>query len=104
VLILKIKKYFNILYSKKYLKKWKVFHGIDIDIDENTSMVLIWIIKYMTICSLIHQAIEVTRLLAAFILKYSLDGSNLKKKNWLKKVYIYILKNGDTDAQLKKKK
>jgi len=58
----------------------------------------------MTICSLIHQAIEVTRLLAAFILKYSLDGSNLKKKNWLKKVYIYILKNGDTDAQLKKKK
>jgi hypothetical protein len=44
----------------------------------------------MTICSLIHQAIEVTRLLAAFILKYSLDGSNLKKKNWLKKVYIYI--------------
>ena len=44
-------------------------------------MVLIWIIKYMTICSLIHQAIEVTRLLAAFILKYSLDGSNLKKKN-----------------------
>jgi hypothetical protein len=41
VLILKIKKYFNILYSKKYLKKWKVFHGIDIDIDENTSMVLI---------------------------------------------------------------
>ena len=60
----------------------------------------------MTICSLIHQAIEVTRLLAAFILKYSLDGSNLKKKNWLKKVYIYIyiLKNGDTDAQLKKTK
>ena len=59
----------------------------------------------MTICSLIHQAIEVTRLLAAFILKYSLDGSNLKKKNWLKKVYIYIyIKKWRYRCTIKKKK